>query len=131
MQAYTFVSHIGDAVIEHVRQVRTFEKIQGPEELEFPFEITGKDLKLDREQNVLRQPRKATQVICVSSVSRIFISVETQWSTKYVGDALKLIYNCHISKAPEEYGAVKLLRGDVPVINVTIKILFKHFIVVL
>lgn len=47
-----------------------------PEELEFPYKITGICPKEDRERKVLRQPRRPKKVICVPFVHFMFTSVE-------------------------------------------------------
>lgn len=42
------------------------------------------------------------RVVYVSSVSHMFISVESEWFTQCVEEELGLIYHCYISEVAEE-----------------------------
>lgn len=51
-------------------------------QLAFRSEIKRGGSKEDRKQKGLRQPRRATRVICIRSANVIFNSVESQWLIK-------------------------------------------------
>lgn len=106
------INHVSEAVSQLIRQVCRFIQIWEPEELKLLSESTGGDFKEDKKQKVLRHTRRATQVFCVSSVNRISISVESEWSTKYTEVEPGVIFECYNGKAAEEFGAAKLLSSD-------------------
>lgn len=72
----TFTSHSSESINQPIEQVCRFVQLQEPEELKFPSEITGIDLKENRSHNVLRPPRLATQVACVPSANRILFRLK-------------------------------------------------------
>lgn len=80
----TFMITVSEAVNQPIERVRRFVEICELAKLALPFEITGSNSKEDRKQKALRLMRRTTRDVCVSSVHRIFHSVENEWFTEYV-----------------------------------------------
>lgn len=56
-----------------------------------PQDITLPDSEQYRKQKVLIQPWLVTGVVWVPSLNRLFIPVESEWSTIYIGRTLNAI----------------------------------------
>lgn len=96
--AGTPTSHVNEAMNQLIGLVRSFQKIRKPEELELPANITQNNSEGDKSLKALRHPSHAKPVVRVPSVSRIYISVESEWSIKQLWSELGLIYDCHIQR---------------------------------
>lgn len=66
---------------------------------------------------VEHRPWRAARIVRVSSVDRIFSSVETKRYTKFLVKELENIYNCRITDVTEEFRAAEILETDVSAIN--------------
>lgn len=67
--AYTLTNQVSAVVDQLIGQLRTFAQTWEPKELEFPFEVTERASKEDRKHKVLRLPRRARRVLCLTSVN--------------------------------------------------------------
>lgn len=65
---------MSEMVGQPIGNICTFLPIWESEGLELPFVITECDSEVDRGQNDLPQPRRATCLFCVRFVNRIIIS---------------------------------------------------------
>lgn len=75
MYTEKFISYIGDTVKPLIGQVRKYEQIWKPEELELLSEIIERDSEGGRKQKVLRQQKLRTNIFRVPSMNGIFITV--------------------------------------------------------
>lgn len=92
LHADTFTSHVSTAVSLLLDRSHRYMQFQERKDLVLTFRIKEKDSIEDRKQNVVRQPRLATRVVCVRSVKHIFTSVQSKEPTKHVEETIVLIF---------------------------------------
>lgn len=74
--------------------------------------------KKNRKRKTVLQSTRAKQVVCVPSVSSIFISVKGEWLSEKVGDKIDNISDRYIADATEQFRVIKLLGREVKAENV-------------
>lgn len=71
---------------------------------------------------------RPTRVVCLPSVKRMFITVESEWLTKYVRQKAGNINDCYIVEITRHFGALQLLESDVMVIKLRMRSFLKRLI---
>lgn len=98
-----FTSHLSETVNELFEQIRKHVQICAHKALELPSELTESASEEGKNGKCVHQARRATRVFRSLPANCIFITVETEWNTKYLAEELGRIYDCSISEVKEEF----------------------------
>lgn len=86
-------SDVSKALNQPAVQIYRFVQIWEPKVLELPSKLIRSNSIEGRRQKALRQPMQATRVDRVPSENSV-ISAESEWVTKFVGNAPERIRDC-------------------------------------
>lgn len=52
-------------------------------------------------------------VVCAPSMHPIFITLRSEWASKYAGEQLGIIFECYTAETPELFETFKILGTNV------------------